>query len=815
MIGRAALRELVRASLRLWAVDAVVDWQGDDLCVRSAGQVVHIAAGTPPFRWTLSADGRRRPCLSITGLLNALRDKFCDVATRPPRVSALPALPSGSAADEAGRIPVLIVTGALGSGKTTLLSTMLRNPGFAGAAVIVNEFGAVGLDHALLESSTETLVELPSGCLCCAVRGDLQQTMLDLERRRSNGTAAFERVVIETSGLADPAPILHAIATDSGLAARYAVRGIVTLVDAVHGNDALTGLVEAQRQVALASRVLITKTDLQPASDALRSSIAAVNADAIVAEGTVSPEWMLTPGRLPAPPAEVAHTPGIGSVVIRPGLIAAAALALFLQALADQAGPRLLRVKGLVALAEAPARPALVQAVRHAIAPLSLLDDWPEPDCDGFLVVIGDGIPPRWPELLLRAIAAEAAEVTARQTQSLPHCKEMTMTDTRQNTGLGRRDLARLSAGIALGLSRPSIARAEGDVLRIVNIQPTTGPSAAYGWRARDGAQLAADEINAAGLEIGGKRYRIELPVQDMSNDPQQAITLLRQAASDASVMGVIGPSNSVGFIPCVPAAGQLSIALIGAGSGAPVKEWNKWAYRVNPVSGTAIPALLQKIHAKIGFKRLAVIYDATQDGQSGDAQVCKAQAGKLGYEVVAFEAFRAGDQDFSAQLATIRVSRPDALFVAAATGDGVKVATQVRELGIKAPMMTGFGSFQDPVYWDGTRGVIQGSYTWLAQDLASPTPAVKKFMDAYKAKYNQEATSFATYGADAVASIAAAAQKAGSVSRAALQEALSSLDVTNPLGTHITFNNPPTGENQTPTGVVIEITGRGTYSVV
>jgi branched-chain amino acid transport system substrate-binding protein len=254
---------------------------------------------------------------------------------------------------------------------------------------------------------------------------------------------------------------------------------------------------------------------------------------------------------------------------------------------------------------------------------------------------------------------------------------------------------------------------------------------------------------------------------------------------------------------------------LVGAGSGAPVKQWNTWSYRVNPVSETAIPVLLRKVHAQLVFKRLGVIYDQTQDGQAGDAQACKSLAQELGYDVVAFEAFRAGDQDFSAQLATIRSRKPDAIFVAAATGDGVKVASQVREAGFTVPMITGYGSFQDPVYWDGTHGEIKGCYTWLAQDLASPTPSVKNFIDRYKAKFSQEATSFSTYGADALFTIAEAVKKAGAPTRAKMQEALAELDLMSPLGTHITFHNPPHGNNNTPNVVAIQITGRGTYVAI
>jgi branched-chain amino acid transport system substrate-binding protein len=390
------------------------------------------------------------------------------------------------------------------------------------------------------------------------------------------------------------------------------------------------------------------------------------------------------------------------------------------------------------------------------------------------------------------------------------------MINSKSDYRISRRGLGRFAAGAAVGLAMPpTIGRAQPTTLHITSIQPTTGPSSPYGWRARDGALLVTEDINATGISVGGTTYRLDVRTEDMSNDPQQAITLLRQAASDPDVLAVIGPSNSVGYVPSVPAAGQLQIPMVGAGSGAPIKQWNIWSYRVNPVSDTAIPVLLRKVHAKVPFKRLGVIYDQTQDGQAGDAQVCKTLAQELGYEVVSFEAFRAGDQDFSAQLATIRSRKPDAMFVAAATGDGVKVSSQIREAGFTIPLMTGFGSFQDPVYWDGTHGEIKGCYTWLAQDLASPTPLVKSFIDRYKTKFSQEATSFSTYGVDAIFAVAEAIKKAGSPTRAKVQEALASLDTTSPIGTHITFHNPPDGNNNTPNVVAIEITGRGTYVAI
>lgn len=390
------------------------------------------------------------------------------------------------------------------------------------------------------------------------------------------------------------------------------------------------------------------------------------------------------------------------------------------------------------------------------------------------------------------------------------------MMDTRQGWRIGRRSLGQLTGGAALAVAAPAvIGRASPIVLRFVSVQPMTGPSAPYGQRVHDGARLAADEINASGLRVGGTSYQIALDVKDMANDPQQAVTLVRQAASDPDVIGIVGPSNSVGYVAAVPAIGELHAPMIAAGTSAPIKQWNAWSYRVNPVSGTAIPIMLPAVHARVPFKRLGVIYDQTQDGQLADANVCKAMAKTLGYEVVAFEAFRAGDQDFSPQIAVLRSGRPDAIYIAATTGDGVKVLPQVKDADLDVPLLTGYGSFQDPVYWDGTHGAVKGGYTWLAQDLAAPKPALRTFLDGYRKTFSQEATSFSTYGADAVYSFAAALEKAGKATRLDLQEGLASLDITTPVGTHISFQNPPSGENKTPTVVVIQVTGRGTYETI
>ncbi|HMT15015.1 MAG TPA: GTP-binding protein, partial [Aestuariivirga sp.] len=155
-------------------------------------------------------------------------------------------------------LPVVVLTGFLGSGKTTLLNSLLKDPLLANACVVINEFGAVGIDHLLVESSTENIVELASGCLCCTIRGDLIDTLTDLLARRAAGTLkAFDRIVIETTGLADPAPILHVLMREAALVAQLRLEGVITVVDAVNGDETLDAHAEAVKQVLEYSKRLV------------------------------------------------------------------------------------------------------------------------------------------------------------------------------------------------------------------------------------------------------------------------------------------------------------------------------------------------------------------------------------------------------------------------------------------------------------------------------------------------------------------------------------------------------------------------------
>lgn len=386
---------------------------------------------------------------------------------------------------------------------------------------------------------------------------------------------------------------------------------------------------------------------------------------------------------------------------------------------------------------------------------------------------------------------------------------------------MSRRTLLKSAACLATGaMVGPWFigqARAQSTAIKVMHMQSLTGPSAAYGIRARDGALMAANELNAAGgvRDRTGRVYRLEVVAGDIVNDPKQAITLLRQSALDSQFVAAIGPTNSVGFVPLVPVAGQMKIPLIGNGSGAPIKKWNEWAYRVNPVAQAALPITLRTVVKRENIKRLAVIYDQTQDAQAGDAMICKEEAASLGYEIVAFQAFRNGDQDFSAQIGVVKNARPDAIFVAASTGDGVKVVTQLRGAGLTQPLLTGNGSFDDSVYWDGTKGEIQGGYTYVSQDFGTAPEAVKTWLKRYDDANQLKATAYSLFAAGSIWTLAECIKKGAGIGRDDIREVLASLSFVDPLGAKVTFKNPPHGDNLTPTVTVVKITGRGAYATV
>ncbi|WP_330629521.1 GTP-binding protein (plasmid) [Thioclava litoralis] len=322
------------------------------------------------------------------------------------------------------RCPVTVLTGFLGAGKTTLLNHLIRDPQAGRIAVVMNEFGDVGLDHDLIEEATEETVLLPSGCLCCTVLGDLAKTLQRLAQRKDAGEIAFDRVVIETSGVADPAPVIHTLATDHQIAQAYRLDGVVTVADAATGMAALDRQFEAVNQVAAADLVIVSKTDLVPPLQLARFEhrLGSINPHARqlhaqngqVQQGVLFnlsamrstvemaevETWLGHPDPLaglsgmapkPAPFAPAPHSPhdhriSSASVTLKDP-IPAETFDLWLDTLIALRGPDILRIKGILHVEDAD-YPFVFHGVQHIFEMPVPLKHWPSDDKTSRVVVI-------------------------------------------------------------------------------------------------------------------------------------------------------------------------------------------------------------------------------------------------------------------------------------------------------------------------------------------------------------------------------------------------------------------------------------------
>lgn len=353
-----------------------------------------------------------------------------------------------------GPIPVAILTGFLGAGKTTLLNFLLKDPFLANAAVIINEFGDVGIDHLLVERADENILEMSSGCLCCTIRGDLIDTVLDLLARRGRGEVkSFDRIVIETTGLADPAPVLHAIMSDPGLLSACRLEGVITVVDAFNGMTTLDRHQEAVKQVAVADRIVLTKVDLlsgregedqlfaiiarlrklNPAARLLTTYRNEATAERLFTMSLFDPMKKAADVRnwLAAEAYEVGekrnrrhrhvhqhdshgdelhlhdvsrHDEHIRSFSFtEENAISPQGLELFLELLKSYHGANMLRMKGIVKVSDDPDRPVVLHGVQHVFHPPARLASWPDEDHRTRLVFIVKDIEKPMIEGLFRA----------------------------------------------------------------------------------------------------------------------------------------------------------------------------------------------------------------------------------------------------------------------------------------------------------------------------------------------------------------------------------------------------------------------------
>ncbi len=348
-------------------------------------------------------------------------------------------------------IPLTVLTGFLGAGKTSLLNRLVVDPALAETAVIVNEFGEIGLDHLLVRPIREGVVLLQSGCLCCTLRGDLVEALEQLLRDLDNGRAVFRRVILETTGLADPAPVLQTAMADRYLVMRYRLDGVITVVDAVNGAATLDQHLESVKQVAVADRIVLSKTDLLPDRERGKAELAArlraLNPAAPIldaAAGEATPEALLgcglyDPARkipdvarwLAAEAYEQAeqahhhthdharghhhhdvnrHDDRIRAFSFASeAAIPAPMFDMFLDLLRSVHGENLLRLKGIVKLKETPHSPVVIHGVQHIFHPVVQLPQWPDGDQRTRIVLITRDLDPGAIKKLFDAFLGAAA----------------------------------------------------------------------------------------------------------------------------------------------------------------------------------------------------------------------------------------------------------------------------------------------------------------------------------------------------------------------------------------------------------------------
>ena len=323
--------------------------------------------------------------------------------------------------NQINQIPVTLITGFLGSGKTTLLSSILKKKEMQKTAVIINEFGEIGLDHALIEHTDENIVELQSGCICCTIQGDLNKTLIDLFDKMMNGkVSSFNRILIETTGLANPVPIIHTLMSSIELIRIYSLDGVITVVDSINGEKTLDLHEESLKQLALAEKIILSKTDIvdkdeinsliyrikeiNPVSQIVFSKFGNIPLEEIFGLGAYDPykksedvkKW-LAAEKYKDKKHHHHHDVNRHSENIRAFSMMSEkpvnmiAFSFFRDMITAALGANLLRMKGIINIA-GEEHPAVIHGVQHIFHPVQWLETWPDNDRRTKLVFITQNI---------------------------------------------------------------------------------------------------------------------------------------------------------------------------------------------------------------------------------------------------------------------------------------------------------------------------------------------------------------------------------------------------------------------------------------
>jgi branched-chain amino acid transport system substrate-binding protein len=352
------------------------------------------------------------------------------------------------------------------------------------------------------------------------------------------------------------------------------------------------------------------------------------------------------------------------------------------------------------------------------------------------------------------------------------------------------------------------------------NLNAFTGPLAAFGTTEQHGLELAQKELNASNGGAGfadncGNTYQINFTQWDMAGSREQAIAGVRQAASDQTVLAVLGPFSSVGFVPSVPVAGEMKIPLISPVSIVPIPEWNPYVFRTPPTEEYSLPRMLTYLSKNLGMTRVAVVYDITNDvGVNANKKIGEL-ASQIGYQLVATESYRAGDVDFRTQITRLRAGNPDWLASYVTSNDMGKFFEQADQFGLlgTAKVFSSIGTLSDPQAWDLTNGRVAGAVNWVDADPTGSDPRLQKYGADHLAAYGVPPNNLGVDTYQAIeAYVDAVKRSCTATDREKFRDALAETN-TDVMGGHVTFKSPrnaPTGENVGARPALLRVKAKG-----